>query len=136
MQVESNLAKIIIIKKSKAKEVGMFLPGCETPGAALEHGELQGVRAAFWRLCVHQLIGSSLALGSDWGPEPNPQGPRPVPPESAAQVAAHSPPLLPHRAGRGLTSRFGNQRSLVPSLVLGAFPCRSWSSRWQTGPTT
>lgn len=123
----------------------MFLPGCETPNAAPQRGELQGLRQPFDTFgcigggcCTSE---SAAALpgapaGSQSGPEPSTRGPHPARPESAAQAAAHSPPLLPHRPGRGLTSRFGNQRSLVPRLVLGAFPCRSWSSRWRTGPTT
>lgn len=46
------------------------------------------------------------------------------------------PALLPHRPGRGLASRFWKAEELSAKACAGAFPCRSWSSRWQTGPTT
>lgn len=118
----------------------MFLPGCETPNAALELGELQGVRQPFGPFrgscCPSWWEAAQLwaPVGSQLGAEPNSRGD----PIQSGRGALHRLlhiPLLPHRPGRGLSSRFGKQ-SLVPRLVLGALPCRSWSSRWRTGPTT
>lgn len=64
-------------------------------------------------------MSSSAALGCGSSPEPNPWGPLPSPAGERFTSIAHSPPLLPHRPGRRLASRFGKQRSLVPRLVLG-----------------
>lgn len=145
MQVESSLSKTIItgIKETPKKRACAGL-GMRTQMLPWSRGAAGArLRSALWDAAMVPVGQLGHCRGIQWGSigfqwgSSNLPGmlASPAPGESAAQAAAHS--LLSSPTGQaGISEQVWKAEELSAKACAGAFPCRSWSSRWQTGPTT
>lgn len=121
--------------KWNPEEAGMYWPGCESPDAALEHGELPGPGCvpALWDAGMVPVGQLGHCRGLQWLPVGFQRSPR-DPGQPSPSTACTLPALLPHRPGRGLASRFGKPRSLVPRLVRVRFHAGAGAVAGRLGP--